>query len=87
MGQLNISRLIDDLGGPARVAEMVGVQRTAPYGWVKRGYVGSPVLEAIKAAKPNIDIDDYFEPDKGSPIVRRTKNGKTVKGRNSRGVS
>jgi hypothetical protein len=61
--QLNVQKLIDDLGGPTRVAAITGVVRTAPYGWVKRRYVGSPYLEKIKAARPDLDLDSYFEPE------------------------
>lgn len=59
--KLNISALISDLGGAAKVAEMAGVVRTAPYGWVRREYVSSVVLEKIKAANPDLDLDFYFE--------------------------
>jgi len=64
--RLNITALISDLGGAAAVARMVGTVRTAPYGWVKRAYVSSQVLEKIKAANPEIDLDHYFEPDEES---------------------
>jgi len=59
--KLNISALIRDLGGAAKVAEIAEVVRTAPYGWVRREYVSSVVLEKIKAAKPELDLDHYFE--------------------------
>jgi hypothetical protein len=59
--QLNVKKLIDDLGGPSRVAAMTGVVRTAPYGWVTRRYIGSRYLEKIKAACPSLDLDAYFE--------------------------
>lgn len=59
--RLNITALIHDLGGAAAVAEMTGTVRTAPYGWVKRSYVSSQVLEKIKTAHPDIDLDHYFE--------------------------
>ena len=58
--RLNISALISDLGGAAKVAEIAGVVRTAPYGWVKRNYVSSSVLEKIKSANPDINLDFYF---------------------------
>lgn len=58
---MNVDKLVRDLGGARRVSEIVGVARTAPYGWIKRGYLGSPVLEKIKAAHPNFDIDYYFQ--------------------------
>jgi len=58
--RMNIALLIDDLGGAAEVAKITGVVRTAPYGWVKRNYVSSSVLEKIKTANPDIDLDHYF---------------------------
>jgi hypothetical protein len=59
--RLNVSRLVDDLGGASAVARICGVQRTAPYGWIRRGYVGSRALERIKAAIPQLDLDYYFD--------------------------
>tara|TARA_X000001036_G_C20660726_1_gene798835 strand:+ start:106 stop:390 length:285 start_codon:yes stop_codon:yes gene_type:complete len=59
--QLNISRLIQDVGGASKAAEDAGVVRTAPYGWVKRNYVSSVILEKLITANPNIKLDDYFE--------------------------
>jgi len=58
--KLDIGRLIEDLGGHTRVSALTGVARTAPYGWVKRGYIGSPHLERIKEAHPNLDLNWYF---------------------------
>lgn len=59
--RINISALIEDLGGAAHVARVLGVARTAPYGWVRRRYVSSRVLEQLKTAYPEVDIDAYFE--------------------------
>ena len=59
--RLNIAALIADLGGATRVAEQAGVVRTAPYGWIRRHYVSSEVLERLKAANPDLDLDCYFE--------------------------
>lgn len=59
--KLNIEALIEDLGGAACVAQALGVARTAPYGWVKRHYVSSRVLEQLKSAFPEVDINAYFE--------------------------
>lgn len=59
--KLNIEALIEDLGGAACVAKALGVARTAPYGWVKRHYVSSRVLEQLKSAFPEVDINAYFE--------------------------
>lgn len=58
---LNVARLINDLGGAAKVAAIAGVARTAPYGWIRRRYVSSQVLERIKEAEPHLSLDAYFE--------------------------
>lgn len=59
--QLNIGRLIESIGGAAKAAKIAGTVRTAPYGWVKRNYVSSVVLEKILSAHPELNINDYFE--------------------------
>ena len=58
---LNIQKLINDVGGAAKVAEIVGVVRTAPYGWIDRNYISSTNLEKILSADLNLKLDDYFE--------------------------
>ena len=59
--RLNVSRLVRDLGGAAKVASIVGTVRTAPYRWIKKNYIGSPALAKIKAAIPQLDLNYYFE--------------------------
>lgn len=59
--KLNIEALIQELGGAAKTAEIAEVVRTAPYSWIKRRYVSSRVLEKIKEARPDLDLDIYFD--------------------------
>lgn len=59
--RLNLAQLVNDLGGAAAVARMTGVVRTAPYGWIRRRYVSSQILERIKAEHPDLDLDAYFD--------------------------
>jgi|TARA_Y100000296_G_C5177440_1_gene260949 hypothetical protein len=59
--KLNISRLINDLGGATAVAKQLGKHRTAPYGWVSRKKISSDILEQIKKFYPEVKIDEYFE--------------------------
>tara|TARA_B100000214_G_scaffold151771_1_gene108662 strand:- start:3563 stop:3790 length:228 start_codon:yes stop_codon:yes gene_type:complete len=61
MKKLNIKKLIDDMGGATKVAEIAGVQRTAPYGWIRQGHIRSTFLEKMTTAHPDIKIDQYFE--------------------------
>lgn len=58
---LNISRLINDLGGAAVVAKALNKHRTAPYGWIQRKKISSDILELIKKHYPEVKIDEYFE--------------------------
>lgn len=61
MKELNIGRLISDLGGATAVASAIGVVRTAPYAWVRRGHIRTTILEKIKTAHPDLELDAYFE--------------------------
>jgi hypothetical protein len=72
--RLNIAALVSDLGGAAKTAEIAGVVRTAPYGWIRRHYISSEVLERIVAAKPDLDLNSYFHEvdDNDGEQIRRS---------------
>ena len=57
----NIEKMVNDLGGAAKVAEAIGKHRTAPYGWIARGKITSDILELIKLKFKGTNIDGYFE--------------------------
>lgn len=59
---MNIARLVADLGGATAVAEMVQKARTTPYSWIRSGYISSENLALLKSARPDLDLDKYFEP-------------------------
>ena len=59
--RLNLAALIRDCGGASATAKIAGVVRTAPYSWMKRRYISSRVLERIKEARPDLDINIYFD--------------------------
>lgn len=59
--RLNVARLVADVGGPRAVARITGVARTAPYSWIRRNSIGSKRLGQIKAVRPELDLDYYFE--------------------------
>lgn len=61
MATFNISKLIYDIGGPASVADAIGVSRTAPYRWIRSGSITTRTLERILTECPWIDINSYFE--------------------------
>ena len=59
--KFNIARLVAHLGGAAKTAEICGVGRTAPYGWIQRGYISQVMLERVKEHDPELNLDDFFE--------------------------
>lgn len=61
--KFNIARFVAHLGGAAKTAEICNVGRTAPYGWIKRGYISQIVLERAKQHDPDLDLDQFFEED------------------------
>ncbi len=75
MKKLNIHRLITDAGGAAEVSRWIGVHRTAPYGWIRQGFLRSSYLETIKANAPHINIENYFE--ERDNVITRGGSGTT----------
>lgn len=69
--KFNIARLVAHLGGAAKTAEICGVGRTAPYGWIKRGYISQVVLERVKNHDPALDLDGFFEEAVNEDDARR----------------
>lgn len=61
MFYFDIKALVQDVGGPTRVAQIVGKVRTAVHGWVKRGNMSASDLAAIKAHNPDIDLNRYVK--------------------------
>lgn len=59
--KLDLDALIADLGGARVVAERIGVGRTVPYGWMRRGAISSKALSKIKESWPDVDLDHYFK--------------------------
>ena len=74
----NIQRLIDDCGGPAKLAEAIGVSRTSPYRWLKQDMLSSRVLVKIKGQYPELKIDDYIE--RGFDDPRNTERRTGISG-------
>lgn len=70
--KFNIARLVGHLGGAAKTAEICGVGRTAPYGWIKRGYISQVVLERVKRHDPKLDLDAFFEEEANEDDARRS---------------
>jgi hypothetical protein len=68
---MNIAKLIADCGGASAAAKACGVARTAPYGWIRRQYVSSRILDALKVANPHIDVDLYLEGNETNDNAQR----------------
>jgi len=60
--RINVARLVSDLGGASAVAKMVRKARTTPYSWIRSGYISSENLALLKSARPDLDLNKYFEP-------------------------
>jgi hypothetical protein len=62
--EFDVAALIDKLGPKAGIAEYCGVSRTAPYGWIRRGYIGSVMLarlvEYARLHDVKIDMNKLF---------------------------
>ena len=61
--RLDVARLIEDCGGPSHVAKLCKVVRTAPYGWAKRNFINSKMIEALVSAHPRLNLNRYFIED------------------------
>jgi hypothetical protein len=59
--RFNAKRLIEDCGGVAAFAKLLGRTRTTPYRAIRTGYMGTPVLAKVLELNPNMNINDYFE--------------------------
>tara|TARA_R110002124_G_scaffold148027_2_gene313489 strand:+ start:610 stop:972 length:363 start_codon:yes stop_codon:yes gene_type:complete len=70
--RLNINRLFRDLGGPSQMARYTGHPRTSFYRWINSDSVNSKLLEDIKTAFPDIELDFYFEPIEVREVIART---------------
>lgn len=64
---LDVRSLITDLGGPAAVAAAMGACRTAPYRWMRKGFLSSTKMAAMKDAFPEVAFDAYFNVKKDAP--------------------
>jgi hypothetical protein len=62
--EFDVEGLLEKLGPVAGVAKFCGVARTAPYGWIRRGYIGSVMLaRLVEYAHLNgvkLNVNDYF---------------------------
>ena len=70
MKRLNVTRLLDDLGGPQTAAESIGKGRTALYRARRDGHMDTHTLEYLmdcgrllvaNSVLPSFNIADYFE--------------------------
>jgi hypothetical protein len=62
--KFDLRGFLDALGPRAEVAEFCGVSRTAPYGWLRRGYLNTTtmakLLEFSRQKRLGLDIDKFF---------------------------
>ncbi|MFW6331602.1 MAG: carph-isopro domain-containing protein [Gemmatimonadota bacterium] len=73
--KFDLDSLIADLGGARAVAERIGVGRTVPYGWKRRGTISSTSLSKIKRSWPDLDLDRYFTEERPDERARDAGGG------------
>lgn len=54
-------QLVHDLGGPTKVAAIVGKVRTAIYGWHRRKNMPVRDLALLKGHFPDLDLNRYVK--------------------------
>ena len=68
--KFDVEGLLNKLGPRARVAKFCGVARTAPYGWIRRGYIGSSTMAKLviyaRLQGLDLDLNKFFKPLKKS---------------------
>jgi hypothetical protein len=77
--RLNLHRLFRDLGGPSAIARYTGHPRTSFYRWLDTDSISSKLLEDIKTAFPDIELDFYFEPIEVREVIARTGHARVGK--------
>lgn len=59
--KFDVAALVRDVGGATKAARITGKNRTTPYRWIAQGHISSRLLELIKEAMPEIDMNKYFD--------------------------
>jgi len=75
--KLNIEQLVEDLGGCKEISNKLSIEKSIPYGWLRRDFLSSDYLSLIKKAYPTIKIDNYF--NKKEEIKKHGQKGYAVK--------
>ena len=65
--KFNARALVEDCGGVAAFAEILGRSRTSPYRAMRTGYVSTLVLARILDLHPGLNINNYFEDSEHGP--------------------
>jgi len=75
--KLNIEQLVEDLGGCREISNKLSIEKSIPYGWLRRDFLSSDYISLIKKAYPQIKIDNYFT--KKEEIKKHGQKGFAVK--------
>ena len=69
--EFDVIGFLDALGSKARIAQYLGVARTAPYGWERRRYLSSAVMarlvEYSRWREQPLDVNDFIRRKKAEP--------------------
>lgn len=70
--EFDVIGFLDALGSKARIAQYLGVARTAPYGWERRRYLSSAVMarlvEYSRWREQPLDVNDFIRRKKAEPV-------------------
>lgn len=61
--QFDVESLVKDCGGPRAFAKIIGRSRTAAYRAINTGYLATPQLCRVLEHRPEIQLNDYFQPE------------------------
>jgi len=75
--KLDIEQLVEDLGGCREISKKLSIEKSIPYGWLRRDFLSSDYLSLIKKAYPSIKIDAYFT--KKEEILKHGQKGYSTK--------
>lgn len=83
--EFDVKRFLDALGTKPEIAKFMGLSRTAPYGWEKRGYLSSVTMahlvEYSQRRGLSLDVNEFFVRRAKPSMIHKPKGGTNRKGR------
>jgi len=70
--RFDIQRMVCDLGGASAVASSLGITRTIPYAWVRRGMISSTYLARLKEVNKRLNLNKYIIEGQENGDIKRS---------------